>query len=143
VTALCSSSTKYGRRLLSAAAAPALTAPPLQVPKWLAVKDMPTSLSLELLDAALQCQPAMIKSTPQLLQVRAPAPSLSALSRPQVVQSRLCPVLQSMMLKPPPFPVCIRCMRLVSRCAALGASPALPLPCPPHAEPAASSSCTA
>ena len=83
MTALCSSSTKYGRRLLSAAAAPALTAPPPQVPKWLAVKDMPTSLSLELLDAALQCQPAMIKSTPQLLQVCAPcAPFLNLASAP-------------------------------------------------------------
>ena len=42
----------------------------VQVPKWLAVKDMPTSLSLELLHAALQCQPDMIKQAPQLLQVR-------------------------------------------------------------------------
>ncbi len=91
----------------------------MQVPKWLAVKDMSTSLSLELLDAALQCQPAMIKSTPQLLQVRAlaaPLPLAQPTVRLQVVQSRVCPVLQSMMLKPPPFPVCIRCLRLVSRC---------------------------
>ena len=72
-----------------------------QVPKWLQVKDMPASLSLELLDAALQCQPDMVKRTPQLL---------------QVVQGRVCPVLQSMLLKPPLFPVCIRCLRLVSRC---------------------------
>ena len=49
----------------------------------------------------------MVKRTPQLL---------------QVVQGRVCPVLQSMLLKPPLFPVCIRCLRLVSRC--------VPLVCP-------------
>ena len=50
-----------------------------QVPKWLQVKDMPTSLSLELVDAALQCQPDMVKRTPQLLQVAEPLPSPSPL----------------------------------------------------------------
>ena len=109
----------------------------MQVPKWLAVKDMSTSLALELLDAALQCQPAMVKSTPQLLQVcarAAPQPLAPFNLGVQVVQSRVCPVLQSMMLKPPPFPVCIRCLRLVSRCptpcsttpAAAGPSPLAP-----------------
>ena len=83
---------------------------------------MSASLALELLDAALQCEPGMIKRTPQLLQVliRDVLLLVCSLTRGlQVVQSRVCPVLQSMMQKPPPFPVCIRCLRLVSRCATL------------------------
>lgn len=119
----------------------------VQVPKWLAVKDMPTSLSLELLHAALQCQPDMIKQAPQLLQVRMrDASRVSCVTLPlQVVQSRVCPVLQSMMLKPPPFAVCIRCLRLVSRCIVFpyqrsAASFLRRVTVPsPHASPAASS----